>query len=171
MTKAAAESLYDRDFYTWALTQAQALRHGLIKNLDLPNLAEEVEDMARSEVRELESRLEALLAHLLKWAYEPEARSKSWRLTVREQRLQVGKLLKRNPGLKPKRGALLSDAYEGARIHAAKETPLDENDFPADCPWTFEQAIDDSFFPDARGVTANGRRRGSPRQRRNRARA
>ncbi len=160
----AAENLYDRDFYTWALTQAQALRHGLIKNLDLPNLAEEVEDMARSEVRELESRLEVLLAHLLKWAYEPEARWKSWRLTLDERRLQVRRLLKRNPGLKPRRGELLSDAYEGARIQAAKETPLDISDFPAECPWTFEQAIDDGFFPGPPGLAGNGRQKRPPRR-------
>ena len=159
-------NLYERDFYTWALTQAHALRQGELDELDLSNLAEEVEDMARSEVREFESRLQVLLAHLLKWAYEPQARSKSWRLTLKEQRLGLRKLLKRNPGLKPKSGELLTDAYAGSCLQAAKDTPLDENDFPAQCPWSFEQAIDDTFFPEASGPAANGRRKAPSRQRR-----
>ncbi len=165
MTKAASESLYDRDFHTWAITQAEALRQGQTNALDLANLAEEVADMGRSEMRELESRLQVLLAHLLKWAWQPQARSKSWRLTIRDQRARVRKLLKRNPGLKPKTTELLRDAYEIARLQAAKETPLEEDDFPAKCPWTFQQAADDSFFPDAPGLKENGRRKSAQRQR------
>jgi hypothetical protein len=167
MSKSA--KLYERDFYTWALTQVQALRHGLVKELDLNNLAEEVEDMARSEVRELDSRLQVLLAHLLKWAYEPEGRSKSWRLTVKEQRLQVRKLLRHSPGLRPKIAEIFRDAYEGARLQAAKETPRDENDFPAECPWTFEHCIEEGFLPDAPSVTGNGRRKGTARRQGRRA--
>jgi len=164
MSKTAAAKLYEHDFYTWALTQVQALRQGLVNELDLENLAEEVEDMARSEVRELDSRLQVLLAHLLKWAYEPEGRSKSWRLTLKEQRLQVRKLLRHNPGLRPKIGEILRDAYEGARVQAAKETPLDESDFPVECPWTFERSIEDGFLPDAPGVGGNGGRKGTARR-------
>ena len=163
MTKPAAATLYESDYYTWALTQAQALRQGLFKDLDLPNLIEEVEDMARSEARELESRLKVLLAHLLKWAYQPQARSKSWRLTIKEQRLQVGKSLRENPGLRPRIPAISNDAYESARLQAAKETPLEEDDFPATCPWTYEQAIDDDFFPEAPPSGGNGGRK-APRQ-------
>jgi len=170
MSKTAAAKLYERDFYTWALTQVPALRHGLVEELDLNNLAEEVEDMARSEVRELDSRLQVLLAYLLKWAYEPEARSKSWRLTLKQQRLEIRKLLRHNPGLKSKIAEIIRDAYEGARLQAAKETPLDEDDFPVECPWTFERSIEDGFWPDAPGVTRNGeRKRTARRQGRQRA--
>jgi Domain of unknown function DUF29 len=169
MSKTAAAKLYGRDFYTWALTQVHALRNGLVKELDLNNLAEEVEDMARSEVRELDSRLQVLLAHLLKWAYEPEGRSKSWRLTLKEQRLQVRKLLRHNPGLNPKIAEVLRDAYEGARLQAAEETSLDEGDFPLECPWTFERSIEDGFLPDAPSVAGNGGRKGTARRQGRRA--
>ena len=158
MTKPAAATLYDSDYYTWALTQAQALRRGLFKDLDLPNLIEEVEDMARSEARELESRL-VVLPHLLKWVNQPDARSKSWRLTIEEQRLRVRKLLKRNPGLKPKTAEILLDAYESARLRAARETALEKEDFPSTCPWTFEQAVDDVFYPEAPALSGNGGRK------------
>ncbi|MGO9058998.1 MAG: DUF29 domain-containing protein [Candidatus Binataceae bacterium] len=169
MSRLTAAKLYDRDYYTWALNQAEALRDGRFEDLDLPNLIDEVEDMARSEARQLESRMEVLLVHLLKWVHEPESRSKSWRLTVEEQRLRIGKLLKQNPGLKPKAAEIMRDAYETARLQAARETALQKTDFPSVCPWTFEQAIDDGFWPEVAGE-GNGKHAASPRQRRGRRR-
>ena len=102
MARTAAAKLYESDYYTWALTQAKALRRGCFKDLNLPNLVDEVEDMAKSQESELRSRLTVLLTHLLKWAYEPGVRSKSWRLTIKDQRLQLKELLGENPGMKPK---------------------------------------------------------------------
>jgi Domain of unknown function DUF29 len=165
MPKAGTARLYECDFYSWAMTQARALRHGSFKELDLPNLAEEVEGMARSEERELESRLEGLVAHLLKWAYQPVARSKSWRLTLAEQRFAIRKLLKRNPGLKAKTEEILHDAYEGARLQAARETPLEVSDSTAPCPWTFAQVIEEVFYPEAPALVENGGGKRLPRKR------
>ncbi len=73
----AREDLYERDYYSWALEQAQALRARRTEALDWENLAEEVEGLGRGEVRELESRLEVLLVHLLKWRYQPKKRRRS----------------------------------------------------------------------------------------------
>lgn len=169
MSRTATAKLYDRDYYTWALKQAEALRERRFEDLDLPNLIDEVGDMARSEARQLETRMEVLLLHLLKWTYEPELRSKSWRLTLDEQRLRVGKLLKHNPGLKTKTAEITRDAYESARLQAARESTLEKNDFPATCPWIFEQAIDDGFWPEI-APEGNGKHVASPRQRRGRGR-
>jgi hypothetical protein len=94
------EHLYERDYYTWALKQARALRARSTEALDWENLAEEVEGLARTEARELKNRLEVLLVHLVKWRYQPAKRSKSWRLTIREQRQRLAQLLDENPGLK-----------------------------------------------------------------------
>jgi hypothetical protein len=154
-------SLYDRDFYTWVLSQARALRQRSLKELEADHLAEELEDMGRSELRELESRLIALLAHLLKWAYQPDARSKSWRLTIKEQRLAAGKLMGNSPSLKSKLPEVLRDAYERARLAAARETPLEESDFPAECPWAFEQLMDHDFWPPAPAGNGKARARRS----------
>jgi len=170
MSRTATAKLYDRDYYTWALKQAEALRQGRFTNLDLPHLVDEVEDMAKSQERELQSRLTILLTHLLKWAYQPEVRSKSWRLTIKDQRLQTNDLLGENPGMKPKAPQLFAKVYRRARIEAAKETPLEEEDYPATCPWTFEQSIDDGFWPEI-APEGNGKRAASPRQRRGRGRA
>lgn len=168
MARTAAAKLYESDYYTWALTQAKALRRGCFKDLDLPNLVDEVEDMAKSQERELRSRLTVLLTHLLKWAYEPGVRSKSWRLTIKEQRLQAKELLGENPGMKPKARQVLAKAYRSSRLEAAKETPLEEEDFPSTCPWTWEQATDDGFWPEI-ATGENGKRAKSVRQRRGKA--
>ncbi len=94
-------SLYDRDYYTWTLEQARALRERRTSDLDWANLAEEVEDLGKSERRELQNRLEVLLAHLLKWQFQPKRRSRSWSATIAVQRVKIRQLLDQNPGLKP----------------------------------------------------------------------
>jgi len=68
----------ERDYYEWLRQQSRALREHRPAFLDWRNLAEELEAMARSEERSLTSQVERLLAHSLKWAYQPQERSGSW---------------------------------------------------------------------------------------------
>lgn len=132
-------NLYDKDFFKWASTQSKLLRHGDYFKLDIQHLIEEIEALGRSEKRALESYLEVLLMHMLKEKYLPEAKTKSWELSIRNSRLRVRKLLKENPSLKPKLSAMVSDAYESARLDAALETGLDEKIFPEECPWAAQE--------------------------------
>ena len=99
--------------------------------------------MGRSEKRELTSRLAVLLAHLLKWRFQPERRGRSWQATIREQRSEVADLLADNPSLGARLDELLPNAYGKAVQIAIRETDLAEETFPAICPWTFEQAMQD----------------------------
>lgn len=140
-------STYETDFYTWTQQQAALLKAGRFNEADIENIIEEIETMGRSEKRSVESRLTVLLQHLLKWEHQPQRRGRSWLLTIREQRLRFFKLLNENPGLKPQLSDILRSAYEIALLNAASETNIDEIDFPAECPWTFEQIIDQTFFP------------------------
>jgi hypothetical protein len=138
---------YDSDFYGWTQEQADLLRSGRISELDTQNLLEEIESMGRSERRELESRLEVLLAHLLKWKYQEGRRSRSWTLTIIGQRQKVSRCLKASPSLKHKLSESLEDAYSYAIIAAERETQISRNVFPDTCPWTFEQIMDTDFYP------------------------
>jgi hypothetical protein len=138
---------YHQDFYGWTQEQAKLLRERRIDEIDLDNLLEEVESMGKSEKRELESRLEVLLMHLLKWHYQPNFQGKSWELTIREQRAKSIRHLKENPSLKGQLADIFVFAYEDARLWAARETGLSLDIFPESCPWTFEQVIDTEFFP------------------------
>ena len=139
------DSLYETDFYAWTQKQAQLLRDRNLDALDLPNLVDEIEDMGRREKRELVSRLEVLLIHLLKWQFQPSLRSRSWQLTLKEQRLRLERLLGENPSLKAGLGDYLEDAYRLATIGAEKETGL--NLFPSGCPYSIEQILDPNFLP------------------------
>ena len=135
--------LYDRDFYAWANEQAALLRAGRLSTADIAHIPEEIESMGRSEKRELTSRLAVLLAHLLKWRFQPERRGRSWQATIREQRSEVADLLADNPSLGARLDELLPNAYGKAVQIAIRETDLAEETFPAICPWTFEQAMQD----------------------------
>jgi len=140
-------NLHDTDFYTWTREQAELLRQRRVDELDSEHLIEELWDMGASQERELESRLGVLLAHLLKWRFQPQRRGKSWRATSKEQRYRISRLLTKNPGL----ASQLPDAFEAAYVtgvlKAMKETPLDESDFPVQCPFSLEQTLDAAYWP------------------------
>ncbi len=104
--------------------------------------------MGRSEKRELVNRLAVLLAHLLKWQYQPGRRGASWRLTIEEQRQRLAAHLGDNPSLKAALAESIAAAYGLARLRAARQTGRARTDFPADCEWSFEQILDDGFWPE-----------------------
>jgi hypothetical protein len=140
---------YDQDYYLWFVDQARLLRAGMWHQIDVEHLAEELEDMGKREKRALRSRTVVLLAHLLKYAHQPEGRSPSWTGTIREQRKQLDGLLRDSPSLKPRLIEELDDSYISARLLAGGETGLPETAFPASCPFSLSQLLDEGFWPDA----------------------
>ena len=140
--------LYDKDTYTWAMQQADALRRRSANEVDWDNVAEEIESVGKSEARELESRYIVLLTHLLKWLYQPAGRSRSWEASIRVQRAALARHVEANPGLKPRRDELLGAAYQIARLTAAGETDQPVEMFPDTNPFTLAEAMDDGFWPE-----------------------
>lgn len=140
--------LHDTDFFGWTSQQAHLLRTGRFDKLDVSNLIDEIEDMGKSQIRELESRLGVLLAHLLKWRYQPEQRSVSWETTIQEQRRRLTRLLADNTSLKPRLPRAHDDAYGDARLIARRETTLPEKAFPETTPFSIEQTLDPNYWPD-----------------------
>ena len=139
------KSSYDHDFYNWAMYNAQLLKEGKLAQADIEQIAIELESMGRSEYNALVSRLGILLAHLLKWHYQPEHRSWSWECTIREQRVQITRLLRQNPSLKAKLETIMADAYEDAVLIAERETHIHRHNFPAICQWAFEQIMTTTY--------------------------
>lgn len=137
--------LYDQDFHAWANEQAALLRAGRLAEADVENIAEEIATMGRSERNRLTNRLAVLLAHLLKWRFQPGLRGNSWRLTIKEQRRRAERLLAQNPSLRASLDGIMADAYGDALLMAERETGLAEDAFPPDCPWTFEQALQEEL--------------------------
>ena len=141
-------SLYDSDFYAWTLQQSELLRAGDATQADLIQIADEIEDMGKNLKRELESRLKILFIHLLKWQYQSGYRGNSWRYSIEEQRSELRDHLNDNPSLKRKLPEAIVRGYTYATLGAAKETGFPKSTFPDSCPWSFEQVMDDAFFPD-----------------------
>lgn len=148
-------NLYETDFYAWTVEQSKLLKEGHFKQLDISNLAEEIESLGKQERRELESRLGVLIGHLLKWDYQPEKRSKSWRATIREQRRAAQKLISQNSSLKPYLAEAIADAYESGKDLVVGETPLDYGDLPEKCPYAPEQLFDPNFPIDLNPANLN----------------
>jgi hypothetical protein len=140
-------SLYESDFYAWANEQAALLRAGKVSAADIEHIAVEIESMGKSEKRELVSRLEILLLHLLKWQHQPERRGASWEVSITNSRDALREHLADNPSLKPKVPEAIETAYRRARGDARAETGLAASTFPLACPWSFERIMDDAFWP------------------------
>ena len=134
-------NLYDQDFYLWIETISKQLKAGKFAEIDLANLIEEIESMGKSEKRELKSRLIVLLMHLLKWQYQPEKRSESWRSTITEQRICIELLLEDSPSLQPLLIEIFADCYEKARLKASEETGIKLNFFPKESPFSLEETL------------------------------
>jgi hypothetical protein len=141
-------TLYDTDFDAWAQQQAAALRAKAWNQLDIEHLAEEVEELRKTERNALSSQLRRLASHLLKWHYQPQKRSESWQATVRDARGLLDDGLETSPSLAGQLGTLLTWAYPRARRQAAKDTGLPLAMFPETCPWDMEQLLDEDFWPD-----------------------
>src|SRR5437899_625121 len=122
---------YDADFYSWSMEQARLLRQARWTRVDRDNVAEEIESLGREQFNKLEGAFRVLLLHMLKWGHQPRKRSRSWVLSIRQQRLEIEDILADNPGLRPRIDEAISRAYRKARLDAAKETGLDETIFPA----------------------------------------
>jgi hypothetical protein len=135
-------SLYDTDYVVWLEEQVVHLRAGRFAALDVDNVAEELESLMKAERRELRSRLEVLILHLLKWDHQLEQRSNRWRATVTEQRRRIRDLLRDSPSLKREVEPMCRDVYAGAVEGAAIETMLSETLFPSALPYPIEQIFE-----------------------------
>ena len=145
---ADTSTLYDQDFYAWLGNNAHLLREGRLNAIDAMHLAEELEDMGRSQKRAIASHLRVLLSHLLKWRYQPARRSVSWRLSIRNARDQIEAIVDDSPSLRRELPEVLSREYEKARKYAADETELPLETFPVQTPFLMEQVFDDDYLPD-----------------------
>ena len=140
-------TLYDTDFVVWCNEQARLVRERRFDELDIANVAEELESMGRSDKNQIRSRLRVLVAHLLKWKYQPGARTPGWRRTIRDQREEIMDVVTTSPSLKKFPAAIAVDVYSSARNRASEETGIDYTLFPDECPFTAEQILDPDFMP------------------------
>jgi len=132
---------YEQDIVGWANEQARLIRAGRFDLLDLAHIAEEIEDVGKSEQRELANRMAVLLAHLLKWQYQPERQGNSWSLTIRNQRRAIARRLEDTPSLRSRLNdsRWWEEVWDDATAQAAEETGL--SSFPEVCPWSADEVL------------------------------
>ncbi|MFH0821681.1 MAG: DUF29 domain-containing protein [Pseudomonadota bacterium] len=136
---------YDEDYHAWARQNAELIRQGRLSEVDVEHVAEELDNMGKSQKRELVSRLSVLLAHLLKWQYQPDRRSGSWVGTIVTQRAEIVLLLDESPSLMHDIHASIGKGYKIARERAAGETGIPANAFPESCPYTLDEMVTEEF--------------------------
>jgi hypothetical protein len=145
---AAKATGIDEDYLAWVEAQVAHLRARRFDLIDHANIAEELSDMGKSELHRLRSALRVLLMHMLKWDQQPERRGRSWSATIREQRRRIEDLLSDSPSLKSRLSRAIRGSYVDAAGWAAIETNLAEDDFPAECPYSWDDIMARPFETD-----------------------
>ncbi len=140
--------IYEQDFSLWLEQAVKLLREGNLAALDIENLIEEIECMGRSEKQAVKSNLEIILMHLLKYKYQPEKRSNSWRYTLLEHRRRLDEAFKTSPSLKRYFLQEFENCYLGARKLASAETGLAIATFPVEIPFAIAQVTDEDYLPE-----------------------
>ncbi|WP_041619751.1 DUF29 domain-containing protein [Stanieria cyanosphaera] len=127
--------------------QIELLRSRNFSELNIEYLIEELEGLNKSNERELESYLIVLIAHLLKWEYQPSLQCGSWRGSIINSRNRIAKLLKQQPSLKRKLPEIIPEAYIEAKEWASEETGMKITLFPLNCPYEESKLLDKSWLP------------------------
>lgn len=138
---------YERDFALWIATQLEILRARKFEQLDLDNVIEEFDAMGKNHRRELKSRLQVLLIHLLTCQFQPDRKSRSWLDTLREQRAELASLLADSPSLRPHVAEVAAAGYGSAVDRAVIQTRMGHRCFPHENPYTPDQLLDPDFVP------------------------
>ncbi len=136
--------LYREDETAWLDKMTDLIRLGRLDELDRVNLAEFLESTSERSRREINSRIRVLVAHLLKWQYQPEKHSRSWKLTIINQRNELEGALTKT--LRKHAQQSLGRVYQQAVKIAAYQTELPATTFPAECPYVLEQILTEEFF-------------------------
>ena len=156
------EDLYKTDYYAWTQETARLLREGRFSEIDGDALAEEVESLGKRELRELENRLEIVLDHMAKlYCAKSEIRNRNergWILTIKEQRLQIEKILQDSPALVSKLASVHEEAWKNvARLFPDRLTVEErQRPLPSKCPWTIIQVFQPDFFPEILRTPSKG---------------
>jgi hypothetical protein len=148
---------YETDVYAWSLRQGALLRRLAAgervndADLDWPNIAEEIEAVARSERSSLTSLIVSIIEHLAKLEASPAGEPRAgWKTTIRRSRVRLGSLLKDDPSLRRELDAIVRNELETGRrlaeiaLDAYGETPVTALDH---LTYSSEQVLGD-WFPD-----------------------
>ncbi len=139
---------YEKDFALWSAEQAALIRSGKLDQIDIENIAEEVESLAREERRKIDAHLQATLMQMMRWRYQSEYRCGKWESDLLTYRERILDIVETSPSLASYPAEALPDEYRIARQWSSIETTIPFESLPSDCPFSIEQVLDTSFLPD-----------------------
>jgi Domain of unknown function DUF29 len=102
-----------------------------------------IESLGKQQRQELRNRLGVLLGYLLKWRYQPEARSRSWTATIREQRRRIQEHVQDNPSLKSYLPEAITRSYQDGLDLVERETPIEMETLPQTCPFSLSEIFEE----------------------------
>lgn len=137
----ATKSLYDTDFAEWSDRTAELLRAGRFEELDIANLAEEIESLGRAERKAVRAQLQLLMMHKIKQQLQPERDSKSWRSSIAGARARILDEIEDAPSLKGHLRENMERVCRLAVAEALRETGKSGKTLPAKCPWDLDTLI------------------------------
>jgi hypothetical protein len=146
--------LYERDFYEWTIAQAALLRREAARRgnteLDVENLAEEIEGLGKSDRRALTSHVARVIEHLLKLQHSPAKQPRAlWQNSVDLHRIEADKILADSPSLRRYLGDNLERCYRDGRRLAARGLKRDPRipALPERCPYRLDDILDPDWWP------------------------
>ena len=143
----ASAATYNDDFYTWTFEQARFIREGRFSELDRENLVDEIECLGKEQFDKLRTVMSVLLTRMLLWDQQPEQRNRNSALSIEIHRIELEHVLDGNAGLRPLIAEAMTHAYELARLKAAIEIDTDEDTFPQECPYRWDDIVGRAFCP------------------------
>ncbi len=149
--------LHEKDFYSWAMRSAELVRQGLFDEVDRESLAEELEDMGKSERRELIGLLGQFFTHAIKHQYlldRSPGDERKWRVDAQVFWRDAMSVLGDNPGLKGTMDRIIEEAWDKAKGEVFRsfeefdvESDLAAAGIPEKCPLPHEAILSGDFLP------------------------
>lgn len=140
--------LYEEDENLWLSKTSKLILDKNWDRVDWEYLGEYLEDMSKAERRSIVSRLIVLNMHLLKWMFQKDYRTSSWKVTIMEQRRELNLAFEDSKNLRNHGEINFLKSYKKAREEASIETELKIGTFPEAPPFSFGQAINGKYFPE-----------------------
>lgn len=150
LTKTPLKEIYEIDEYLWLEETIKLLRKKRLKELDLENLIEELSSLGRRDFNKVRSLLRQIIIHLLLlkyWQEEHERNYRHWQGEITAFRADLSDRL--TTTLKNKLNEDLASIYQTALKIVLQKTGLSQETIPENCPYSFEQLLDDSWYPEA----------------------
>ena len=140
---AITKTLYDTDFAVWSSHTAELLRAGRVGEVDLEHVAEEIEDLGKSERSAVASLLFRIILHQAKRKIQPARDGASWRRSIVTSQYDIERKLEDSPSLVRFLAGNLENVYLKAVRGARRETGIQEVALPLRCPFTLEQWLEE----------------------------